>query len=187
MRTTPTPASECSGRPSSCTAQRRLVCRRGEDELVLRRRDVEELLLRRVELPPRAPEVDFRPRPVLDLRPELDFFLRAGTLPPARRASDRPIAMACLRLLTFWPEPLFSVPRLRSRIARATFCLDFAPYRVAMRLYLARNVMRNVRMRRVPALSAEARLATGTRPHDAIGARQVQGNDRTEPLCAPVL
>ena len=28
-----------------------------------------------------------------------------GNLPPARRASDTPIAMACLRLVTFFPEP----------------------------------------------------------------------------------
>jgi hypothetical protein len=45
-----------------------------------------------------------------------------GTLAPSRRASARPIAMACLRLVTRLPElPLFSVPRLRSRITRATF------------------------------------------------------------------
>ena len=47
-----------------------------------------------------------------------DFF--AGTLPPALRASDRPIAIACSLLFTFLPEPLFSVPRLRSCIARFT-------------------------------------------------------------------
>jgi hypothetical protein len=57
-----------------------------------------------------------------------DFFLR-GTFPPARRASDRPIAIACLRLFTFLPErPLFSVPRLRSCIAFFTFCCAFLPY-----------------------------------------------------------
>src|SRR5690606_36904289 len=59
------------------------------------------------------------------LRPP-PFFLRLllffGTFAPERRASDRPIAIACLRLVTFLPErPLFNVPRLRSRIARATF------------------------------------------------------------------
>jgi hypothetical protein len=48
------------------------------------------------------------------------FFL--GTLAPARRASDKPIAIACLRLVTFLPErPLRSVPRFRSSIARLTF------------------------------------------------------------------
>jgi len=39
-----------------------------------------------------------------------DFF--AGTFAPARRASESPIAIACLRLVTFLPElPLFNVPR----------------------------------------------------------------------------
>src|SRR5262245_8530186 len=53
------------------------------------------------------------------LRPERR---RDGTLPPARRASDKPIAIACLRLVTRLPErPLRSVPRLRSCIARSTF------------------------------------------------------------------
>jgi len=37
---------------------------------------------------------------------------RDGTLPPARRAWDNPIAIACLRLRTFLPErPERSVPR----------------------------------------------------------------------------
>ena len=38
------------------------------------------------------------------------------------RASESPIAIACLRLLTFLPErPLFNVPALRFFIARSTF------------------------------------------------------------------
>jgi len=55
-----------------------------------------------------------------------DLFF--GTLPPARRASDNPIAIACFLLVTFLPEPLFSVPRLRSRIVFSTFSDAFAPY-----------------------------------------------------------
>src|SRR5438445_499505 len=56
------------------------------------------------------------------------FFLR-GTFAPARRASDKPIAIACLRLLTVLPErPLFSSPRLRSCIARLTLLAAFFPY-----------------------------------------------------------
>jgi hypothetical protein len=56
-----------------------------------------------------------------------DFF--DGTLPPALRASESPIAIACLRLFTFLPErPLFSVPRLRSCIAFFTFFCAFLPY-----------------------------------------------------------
>src|SRR3954463_11138022 len=60
-----------------------------------------------------------------------DFF--AGTLPPSRRASESPIAIACLRLFTFLPEPpLFSVPRLRSCIAFSTLSCAFFPYFAAM-------------------------------------------------------
>ena len=65
------------------------------------------------------------------------FFFFAGTLPPARRASERPIAIACLRLLTFLPErPLFNVPLLRSFIAFSTFSEAFLPYLLAMSLSL---------------------------------------------------
>jgi hypothetical protein len=50
-------------------------------------------------------------------------------LPPARRASDSPIAIACFRLVTFLPDrPLLSVPRRRSRIALSTFADAFLPY-----------------------------------------------------------
>jgi hypothetical protein len=56
---------------------------------------------------------------------ELDhaaFFL--GTLAPERRASDRPMAIACFGLVTFFPLlPLLSLPRLNSCISRSTlFC-----------------------------------------------------------------
>jgi hypothetical protein len=45
-----------------------------------------------------------------------------GTFLPARRASDRPIAMACFRDVTFFPDrPLRSEPAFFSRIAAATF------------------------------------------------------------------
>ena len=53
----------------------------------------------------------------LERRP---FFL--GTFPPARRACERPIAIACLRLFTFFRErPDLRVPRFRSCIAFRTF------------------------------------------------------------------
>ncbi len=46
----------------------------------------------------------------------------AGTFAPDRRASDSPMATACLRLVTFLPDrPLRSVPRFRSRITFSTF------------------------------------------------------------------
>src|SRR5437763_11471643 len=61
-----------------------------------------------------------------------DFFL--GTFAPDFRASERPMAMACLRLVTFLPErPLLSVPRFRSCIARLTFFDAFLLYLRAMR------------------------------------------------------
>src|SRR2546422_885293 len=64
-------------------------------------------------------------RPARRLRPPR---LR-GTLAPARRASLRPMAIACLRLRTFLPDrPERSVPRFRSRIARSTFFDAFLPY-----------------------------------------------------------
>jgi len=54
---------------------------------------------------------------------EEDFFeddLRAGTFPPFSRASESPMAMACLRLVTFLPELLFSVPFFFLCIALST-------------------------------------------------------------------
>jgi hypothetical protein len=52
-----------------------------------------------------------------------------GTLAPRRRASDRPIAIACFPLVTLFAErPERSVPRLRSRIALPTFLLAVGPY-----------------------------------------------------------
>ena len=56
--------------------------------------------------------------------------LLAGTLPPALRASERPIAIACLRLLTFFFErPERSEPLFISDIARSTLLEAFLPYR----------------------------------------------------------
>lgn len=56
------------------------------------------------------------------------FFFGAGTLPPASRASLSPMAMACLRLVTFLPEPDFKVPFFISRIVFSTFSDAFFPY-----------------------------------------------------------
>jgi hypothetical protein len=51
------------------------------------------------------------------------FFDRFfGTFAHFFRASERPIAIACFLLLTFFPDlPLFSVPDLRFFMARPTF------------------------------------------------------------------
>jgi hypothetical protein len=67
---------------------------------------------------------------------ELPFFERffdepffGGTLAPSLRASDKPIAIACFLLVTFFPDrPLFNVPAFRSCIARSTFLDAFLPY-----------------------------------------------------------
>jgi hypothetical protein len=61
------------------------------------------------------------------------FFLlevrRRGTLAPERRASDKPIAIACLRLLTRLPDlPLRNFPRFISCIARLTLRDAVLPY-----------------------------------------------------------
>ena len=67
-------------------------------------------------------------RLLLRILPRVAGFL--GTFPPARRASDRPIAIACFRLLTFLPDlPDLRVPLLRSCIAFRTFSEAFFPYR----------------------------------------------------------
>lgn len=56
-----------------------------------------------------------------------------GTFAPAALASERPIAIACLRLVTFRPErPLRNVPALRSFIARSTLADAFFEYSRAM-------------------------------------------------------
>lgn len=58
-------------------------------------------------------------------------FLRGegGTFAPSRRASDRPIAIACLGLVTFLPlRPLLSLPRFISCISSRTFSCAFGPY-----------------------------------------------------------
>jgi hypothetical protein len=77
----------------------------------------------------RASPYEDRLLPPLRLRgDDRDDERREGTLPPARRASDRPIAIACLRLVTLLPErPERSWPRFISCMARSTFWLDFLP------------------------------------------------------------
>src|SRR5687767_2988617 len=60
-------------------------------------------------------------------------FLRAvfffGTFAPASLASDKPIAIACLRLVTFFPlRPLLSVPLFFSCMAFSTLSCAFFEY-----------------------------------------------------------
>src|SRR5262245_49066192 len=64
---------------------------------------------------------------------EIDHPFFAGTFAPFLRACDSPMAMACLRLFTVFPDrPLFSLPRLYSCMAFSTFSLAFGPYFRAM-------------------------------------------------------
>jgi hypothetical protein len=87
-----------------------------EEDLLLEELPLEELLL---EEPPLEDELP------LELEDE-DFL---GAFEPSSRASERPIAIACLRLVTFLPlRPLFSVPCLRSCIAFSTLSWDFLSY-----------------------------------------------------------
>src|SRR5262249_59670424 len=77
------------------------------------------------------------------LRFDLRLDFRFGTFLPLRRASDRPMAIACLRLFTFFLlRPLLSVPFLRLRIARSTYFDALLEYFRAMtRPLLDRTVM----------------------------------------------
>jgi hypothetical protein len=66
-------------------------------------------------------------------------FLAAffGTFLPLALASESPIAIACLRLLTFLPDrPLFKVPALRFFITRSTSADAFFEYLRAMTILL---------------------------------------------------
>jgi hypothetical protein len=94
------------------------------------------------------------PLDTLDSFAVFRFLLAFGTFLPLARASDNPIAIACLRLLTFLPErPLFKVPALRFFIARSTSAEAFLEYLRAMdRLPVAGN--QSVRFGKVPKLVA---------------------------------
>jgi len=74
-------------------------------------------------------------------RPRFAVLRFFGTFAPAALASERPIAIACLRLLTVLPDrPLFNVPVLRFFIARSTLEDAFFEYfRAMIVLPLARN------------------------------------------------
>ena len=78
-----------------------------------------------------------RARFAASLARSYEDFLRLGTFAPDLRASESPIAIACLRLFTFLPErPDLSVPRLRSCIARRTFFCALLPYFLRPEVFL---------------------------------------------------
>jgi hypothetical protein len=71
------------------------------------------------------PELFFLELFFLELFFPVRFF---GTLAPFERASDRPIAIACLRLFTLPPEPERRVPFFLRRIALSTRLPAAFPY-----------------------------------------------------------
>jgi len=79
-----------------------------------------------------------------DLLPE-DFFaadLFPGTLLPLFLASDKPMAIACLRLVTFFPlRPLLRVPAFFSFMARSTFLPAPAEYLAIEFLFMDSKLM----------------------------------------------
>jgi hypothetical protein len=103
-------------------------------------------------------DVDFRDDVPDDLREDLREDLRDGTLAPFSRASLRPIAIACLRLVTRRPELLLSVPRFRRRIVDSTFLDADLPY-FAMRDLLLSRCAANAVLKKHPA--SRQRTATG--------------------------
>jgi hypothetical protein len=68
--------------------------------------------------------------------------LRRGTFAPFLRASLSPIAIACFRLFTLRPEPLFSVPFFLRCIADLTRLPAALPY-FAMSFANANAVLRS--------------------------------------------
>lgn len=83
------------------------------------------LVLRAADLVPLAEDLlaDLVARLVADfLEALLEAPFLVGTFSPFSRASERPIATACLREVTFLPVPLFSSPCFISCIAFSTFC-----------------------------------------------------------------
>jgi hypothetical protein len=74
--------------------------------------------LDRLRRPGTEPETHIRFRAAKAVR---RYFFFLGTFLPALRACERPIAIACFLLFTFFPLPLLSVPFFRSRMVLPTF------------------------------------------------------------------
>jgi hypothetical protein len=79
---------------------------------------------------PRFPILHFSYSPKNSMNERaVEVLYREGTFAPDLRASDRPIAIACLRLFTFLPDfPDLSLPRFISCIARPTLEEAFLLY-----------------------------------------------------------
>src|SRR5205814_5655702 len=98
-------------------------------------------------------------------------FRRGGTLAPFFRASESPMAMACLRLLArpWRPFPALSVPLFDLRTALATDRLAPLPYfppRVDLRFFISALLSENLRSRGPMRVGLE-RGFVATLRHDA--------------------
>jgi hypothetical protein len=101
----------------------------------------------------------------VDFLPDVLAFF--GTFLPARRASDSPIAIACLRLFTLRPErPLFNVPALRFFMARPTFADAPLEYLRAVRAMKMPFLVTRQKSRQLQKVPAGSRSATSRLEHD---------------------
>jgi hypothetical protein len=91
-----------------------------------------------------------------------------GTFAPSRRASDKPIAIACLRLFTLRPLPVFSLPRLNSCISVPTFSCALRPYFLPELLRLRDVAVVRRRVRDVLPARRPADFARVVRPDEAV-------------------
>jgi hypothetical protein len=87
----------------------------------------------------------------------VDHFFLFGTLAPFFRASLRPIAIACFRLRTFRPDPLFSVPFFLRRIADSTRLPAAFPYLAIRELVCKGRAQPGQTARDVPNCPASAK------------------------------
>jgi hypothetical protein len=103
---------------------------------------------------------------------EPPFF---GTFAPRLRASESPIAIACLRLWTFFPDrPLFNFPRLYSCIAFFTLRWEVLPY---LAMSCVSSDRQRVIVNRLPRLVYPARAASALgRTARAIKTRADEGS-----------
>jgi hypothetical protein len=86
----------------------------------------------------------------------LVFEVFLGTFLPSALASESPMAIACLRLLTFLPDrPLLRVPALRFFIARPTLADAFLEYFRAM-IVLPVAAKQSTQLGKVPSRRARA-------------------------------
>jgi hypothetical protein len=86
---------------------------------------------------------------------------RDGTFAPFSLASLRPIAIACLRLVTFLPDPLLSVPfflRLMVDLTRLDAAFPYFAIKTPPTLLLAKHVLKRVTAAHTP--SVQGRIET---------------------------